>query len=473
MTGGATWRVRGLAAAAGLCAAPYAGRPLSPDEGGLLLLASQWSPGASLYGDYFVDRPPGLIALAAVADAAGGGWALRAFGIVAIVSAVLLSGAVGRLAAPTRPAAPVLAAATAALLTASPLFGGTVVNGELLGVPLLLGGIVAALRSVRGSSASTTLGWGVLAGAAGAGGALVKQSLLDVFVCTAVLLLVSRRARPVVGVALGAVATVGLAVWASSARGTDPAALWDAVVVFRREAAAVIADCATDSTARRLGTMLLALLATGAPVLVVVLGRRLPRPAAPDAVDLRWPAIATLAWEVAVVLFGGSYWLHYLMGLVPGLVLLTAAACQRPLPGRRALGTAYGVMAASTIGTLAWVAVQPIDRPEEPAISWLDAHAEPGDTAVVAFGGPNILEATGLRSPYSDLWSLPVRVHDPDLADLTELLRGEERPTWVVVAGRSLGSWGIDASTADPVLEEHYDRATSTGEWTIWREVDR
>jgi hypothetical protein len=161
------------------------------------------------------------------------------------------------------------------------------------------------------------------------------------------------------------------------------------------------------------------------------------------------------------------------MGLVPGLVLLTAAACQRPLPGRRALGAAYGVMAASTVGALVWVAMQPIDRPEQPAIDWLDAHAAPGDTAVVAFGGPNILEATGLHSPYADLWSLPVRVHDPALVDLTALLRSEERPTWVVVAGASLGSWGIDATIADQVLADHYDRATSTGEWAIWREVIR
>ena len=91
-----------LAAVAGLCWLPYAGRRLSPDEGGLLLLASQWSPGSSLYGDYFVDRPPGLIALAAVADAAGGGWAFRALGILAVVSTVLLSGLLGRIAAPDR-----------------------------------------------------------------------------------------------------------------------------------------------------------------------------------------------------------------------------------------------------------------------------------------------------------------------------------------------------------------------------------
>ena len=470
-------QVVALAAAAGLCLVPFAGRALSPDEGGLLLLAGQWTPGSSLYGDYFVDRPPGLIGLAAVADVAGGDWAFRALGILAVVVTVLLSGALGRLAAPRLPSAPVLTAATAALLTVTPLFGGTVVNGELLGLPFLVGGVVAALCATRSQSARAALWWGVLAGVSGACGALVKQSLLDVFVFTVVLLLVSRRVRPVVGVAIGAVATVAVAVWAAAARGTDPGELWDAVVVFRQQAASVIASSATGTTPRRLAGLLLALLATGAPVLAVVLARRLPTRADPDETrgqipDLRWPALATLAWELAVVLLGGSYWLHYLMGLIPGLVLLTAAACQRPLPGRRALRTAYALMTLSTVAALVWVLVHPIQRPETPAVAWLDDHARAGDTALVAFGAPNILRATGLRSPYPDLWSLPVRVHDPELHHLTALLEDDaDRPTWIVVAGRSLASWGIDGRVADRVLAEHYVRETTAGDWTIYRET--
>ena len=40
---------------------PFLARPLSPDEGGFLLVASQWEPGTSLYGHYWVDRPPLLM----------------------------------------------------------------------------------------------------------------------------------------------------------------------------------------------------------------------------------------------------------------------------------------------------------------------------------------------------------------------------------------------------------------------------
>ncbi len=461
-------RVAALALAAGVVWLPFAGRTLSPDEGGLLILAHQWSPGTSVYGDYFVDRPPLLIALVGLAD---GAWSLRLIGIAALVITVLLAGVVGRLAAPGVPLAPVLPAATAAILAASPLFGGTVVNGELLALPFLVGGLAATVAAFRADTPWPALGWGLLAGAAGACGALVKQSQIDVFVCAAVLLLTRRRLRPFLGVVVGALATVAVAVWLASLKGTSSSELWDAVVVFRGQAASVIAAYATDSTYRRLAGVLLALVATGAPVLAAVLARPLVR-RADHTPDLRWPALATLAWELAVVLLGGSYWLHYLLGLIPGLVLLTAAAVQRPLPGRRALRIAYGVAAASTVITLTVAAVHPVDRAEEPAIAWLADHAEPGDTGVVAFGAPNILEATGLVSPYPDLWSLPVRVHDPDLADLTALLDAEDRPTWLVVAGTSLGTWGVDATTADRALAEHYEVATTAGDWTIYRESE-
>jgi hypothetical protein len=438
---------------AGLVWLPFAGRSLSPDEGGLLMLGGQWSAGSSLYGDYFVDRPPLLIAVFSLADQLGGTpWSLRLIGVLAVVATVLLAGTVGRAAS----VSPVLPALTAAVLVSTPLFGSTVVNGELLGLPLLVGGCAAVLMAAR---SDRWLRWALLAGVLAASGAMVKQSLLDVFVLAAVLLTMRRRWRALGIVGVGALATFAVVVWAASLRGTSPGELWDAVVVFRRQAAAVIADSATDSTTSRLNGMLLALLASGAPLLLGVLLRRARGSA------LLWPALAVLSWELVVVLAGGSYWLHYLMGLVPGLVLLTAAA-----PGvDRLLRAAYVVCAVSTAAALAWVLVQPIDRPEEPAIAWLDEHARPGDTAVVAFGGANILHDTDLTSPYPDLWSLPVRVHDPDLTALGSLLASPDRPTWLVVAGTSLGTWGVDASGADVLLHEHYEPATTAGSWTIYR----
>ena len=91
--------VAALAAAAVLCWLPFLGRTPSPDEGGLLTVAGQWAPGSSLYGDYWVDRPPLLIGLFALADGLGGALALRVMGLVAVALTVVLAGVVGRLAA--------------------------------------------------------------------------------------------------------------------------------------------------------------------------------------------------------------------------------------------------------------------------------------------------------------------------------------------------------------------------------------
>ncbi|MGB0101157.1 MAG: hypothetical protein WBP61_12835 [Nocardioides sp.] len=450
-------RVTALAVLAGALWLPFAGRSLSPDEGGLLIVGSQWAEGSSLYGDYFVDRPPLLIAVFSVADAAGGTpWVLRAIGVLAVMTTVLLAGLVGRIAAD----APVLPALTAALLVSTPLLGATVVNGELLGLPFLLGGCAAVLAAARSES---WWRWALLAGVLGACGALVKQSLLDVFVLAFVLLL-TRRRYGALGVVLGAAAaTVVLVAGFAALRGTAPGDLWDAVVVFRQEAATVIATSATASTPARLARMLLALLATGAPLLVVALARR------GRHAPLLWPAVAVLGWETLTVLAGGSYWLHYLMVLVPGLVLLTAAATQRLSRPDRLLRTAYVLAAVSTAAALAWTQFQPYERPEEPAIAWLEAHSRPGETAVVAFGGANILRETGLVSPYPELWSLPVRVHDPDLVALGALLSSSDRPTWLIVAGRSLSTWGVDGAGADRVVDERYEAATTAGGWTIYR----
>ena len=83
-----------LAASAAVLWLPTLLMPLSPDEGGFLLVASQWSPGTSLYGDYWVDRPPLLIGLFQLADLGGGALALRIIGLARVVPSVLLAGAI-------------------------------------------------------------------------------------------------------------------------------------------------------------------------------------------------------------------------------------------------------------------------------------------------------------------------------------------------------------------------------------------
>ena len=156
--------------AVGVCLGwlPFAGRSLSPDEAGYLIVGGQWTEGSSLYGDFWVDRPPVLIAIFEAADALGGAVPLRLIGALAAVLTVILSGVLGRIAAPERRSAPLLTAGTAAVCVATPLFGATVVNGELLGLPFVVAGILAYVAAAASRHQVRGFLLSLAAGAAGA-----------------------------------------------------------------------------------------------------------------------------------------------------------------------------------------------------------------------------------------------------------------------------------------------------------------
>ena len=62
-----------------------------PDEAGFLLVGQQWQPGGtSLYGSYWVDRPPLLVTIFRVASDLGGAVPLRLMGCLATVLIVVL-----------------------------------------------------------------------------------------------------------------------------------------------------------------------------------------------------------------------------------------------------------------------------------------------------------------------------------------------------------------------------------------------
>ena len=350
----------------------------------------------------------------------------------------------------------------------TPLFGSNEVDGELVAVPLVLAGLVLLLRADAQPVPAHRFAWLAAAGAAGAAAALVKQNEIDVLVFAVVGALVMLRAhgvRRVAGdlaaVAAGAVLLSGSVLLVAVWRGTDLGALWDAVVAFRLHASGVIRASAGTATADRLRHVLLAGAVSGAvalPLLVVARTGRLRRgPLRP----VLWPALAVLAWEIFSVLAGGSYWLHYLICLVPGLVL-----CAALVGSGRGLSLALartGVAYAAVVATVAtaYLLVHPeVTGSERPVDSWLSAHARPGDTAFVAYGHPDILQSTGLSSPYSGLWSLPVRVNDPRLTQLAGVLAGPHRPTWVITTSdrrtEALAGWGIDPALAQRQLDAHY-----------------
>lgn len=470
---------------------PFLRTPLESDEAGFLMVARQWESGSSLYGDYWVDRPPLLIWLFRLAAQLGTGSletdgivvpGVRLMGATASAVAVLLAGVLAaRLSTDEsrwpRRIVPLLATA----LLSSPLLGMPAANGEVLSLPFTLAGVLCVVLCSAGPPGRRTLALAAAAGAAGMAAMLVKQNMADVFVFAIVLLPLAAR-RPIdllgrmIAGAAGAVVVLAAAVGSAATRGTTPAALWDAVVVFRLQAGAVIGESSSPATTSRFILVLLCFIASGAAITLITTGFLATRTAlrhGPRGAPLPAAALAMAGWEVLGVAAGGSYWLHYLTGLVPGVVLL--ACLVRPIGRRRWVVT--GCLITTALACLvAWVVT--IGSPVSASLAtdaevahWIRTHADPDDRVVVAYGRPDIVAASGLTSPYEHLWSLPVRVRDPHLTELVRVLDGPESPRWVVVFGKGMDSWAIDADRAQAYLDEHYVQRTRIDDLRVWERV--
>ncbi|HET8716363.1 MAG TPA: hypothetical protein VFM50_01325 [Nocardioidaceae bacterium] len=515
----ARWAPLAVALAAAAAWAPALALGPSSDEGGLLLLASQWQPGTSLYGDYWVDRPPVLVMLFGLADALGGLTGLRGLGMVCVAASVLLAAALpAALAAARAPEshraadrasdgasdgstgrardrAGVLTALATAALLCSPLFGALEVDGELLAVPWVLAGCLLLLRVQRypgdrhGRRALLLL----LAGVVGSAAWLIKQDFVDVFVLGAALALATWRTRRrtlagaildlawlLAGLVLGTAAALRVA----ATHGTSPAGLWTAVVGFRLRATDVIATSASIATPERLWWLVGAFALSAAPALVVCAlrelraGPGLRRPPGPEGQHGPlpvWPLVVLLSWEVVAVGGGGSYWLHYLTGLVPGIALLVAAASTR-IATRRGAAVSRPLAWAVAAALISTTVALPLGvwrlggmRADDAAVAaYLQVYRRPGDSAVVAYGHPDILQRAGLASPYPNLWSLPVRVRDPHLRQLEQVLMVHP-PRWLITTDGGLAGWGLRAAAAERTVSAHYRPVYRTGDWTVLR----
>ena len=468
----------GLTVAAWL---PFVERPLTNDESGFLLLGQQWAHGTSLYGNYWVDRPPLLIALFAlvghvvplstsVLGPLDPG--VKLLGALASGGSVLLAAWLGDLVATDGARRRTTVSVVAAALLCSPLLGMPEADGEVLAVPFVLLGVCLLARSLLRTEGRSAVLLAVSAGAAAACAPLVKQNAVDVFVLAAAAFLAARGRVAGLGPRLlafgaGATAVLVAALAAAAARGTLPTGLWDAVVMFRLHAARVIASSATSSTPIRLSHLGLAMIASGGALVLVAGATAVLRDRARSVLAL--PALALVGWEVVGVLGGGSYWLHYLTGMVPGVVLLTAVA--RPEGRSRTVLTAtVGYVAAASVVCWTVLLTTPVAASQDAQVeTYLRAHARPTDGVVVAFGCPDIVAGSGLSSPYPELWSLPVKVRDHRLRALRRVLAGPDAPRWMVVSGTSLASWGLDVARAQRYLEQHYVEQVTYGDWHVWR----
>lgn len=449
---------------------PFLDRAPGPDESGFLLVGGQWNgAGSSLYGHYFVDRPPLLVSIFRLAATWGGITALRVIGCVAVLlivvgcarAATLISGEqAGR-----------WAALTAAALCLSPLLGGYDVNGEMLAAPFVIGGVIAVVHAVRASASAEAARWAAVAGVAGVSAILVKQNFADVavfgvvaFTLSALHADISWRRFTTLGVAAvagGASALATVAAW-TVLHGTSLRGVFDAMYPFRVRAGEVIAaGGGGHASARLAGLAMVAVTSMIVPLMGLaaldVVRRRHRDPMA-------WAVLALLLFATGSVLMGGSFWRHYLIQMIVpvSLVAGSLAADRRWLP--RSV-VALAVVSAVTVWAGSLAAPQGSD--DHAAGSAVAGAARPADTIVNLYGRADVVEASGLSSPYEHLWSLPVKTLDPRLSELDSVLVGPDAPTWLVT-GPSVRSWGLTTQATTTIIRHDYRRVDTVCGRTIY-----
>ena len=470
--------VPAVALAAFLLRLPGLTQPFSPDESGFLLVARSWSPEpGSLYGPFFVARPPELIALVRVADAVAGPYALRVLGAVCAGLVVLLAAATARLVADDL-AARWTALAVAALCV-NPLIGTVAVKSGMLALPLLMLGVWAALVALRRGAP----GWALLSGLASGLAVGLKQNYGGSLVFALVLIAASAAARQgpgenrrlgrlaaavLAGFLVPAAVTVG---WALSA-GVRLETLWYAVAGFRSDAAAVL----LGDPGTRADTLAVRALAVG---LVPVIGGFLVHLRAEWREDgpLVTAVLAMLAVDVVGVVGGGQYHQHYLFPLVVSAALCVALlARRRSGRGVAMRAVVVGAVLSSIVSIGWWAWSDATGRVEHDAARTGAAIAQaaaPGDTLTVFGGRADAQYASGLEPVYPYLWSLPMRVLDPELRELEALLAGDHAPEWLVQWASFDAGYGEHGERLREVVESRYVvHGPACGDHRVWLRAD-
>jgi hypothetical protein len=265
------------------------------------------------------------------------------------------------------------------------------------------------------------------------------------------------------------------AAWAGQHGGAS--ALAYAMFRFRAQAGDVIADRSWRAPETRLVDLVWLALGSGMLLLaaqVLFSQRRALLARSP----LVWAVTVTAGMELLGITLGASYWPHYLIGLVPMLVFATGVACRPRARSRTATRWLVLAVAAATLLTAPVAAFAMHAHRSRPYLvgRWLASSSKEGDTVVVPFTHANVIQASGLASPYPYSWSLPVRTRDPGLTLLTHTLDdGHIAPTWVV-RWDAPHSWGLDPhSSVAHALDAHYREVAVVCGRAVWlhRGLDR
>ncbi len=421
---------------------PFLSWTLGLDEGGTAYVARQWrSPGTSLYGSMWLDRPPLLLALyrLAVVDGAQG---VRVLGVAAAIAIVTAAFAIGReIAGPT---AARTAGVLAALLTGSAALDAVMTPGELLAAGPSALSVLCLLRGRRDREGR----WLALAGALAVSAALIKQSFLDAGTAGMVYALLRcrehRTLRPFGAFAGGAaLPLVSALVW-TQAMDVNLDQLVYALVGFRTDSLRVLAT-SSQSLPTRMWALVPPVAGSGLVIVLALAGTALLTTRIPR--QLRVLLAAWLGTAFLGVAAGGSYWHHYLIQLVvPAVVpacILLAAPPRRLTRAAVSAAAIVGVVMAGLPPDVVMARRGPEYGTELTTAAYLRQHARPGDTAYVLYARANVLFYDGLRTPFPYDWSLMVRAVPGARTQLRRLIASRRRPTWIV-QWHPTTQWGLD-----------------------------
>lgn len=465
---GRTWTwledrpLRGLAAALLLLALlrlPLLGFPLGHDEGGFLYVAGQWPEGgSSLYGDQWVDRPPGLLLVYLLAEELGGGHVVtRLVGLALAMVLVVAAWSAGRVLGGRHGA--VRAALVAAALGSTFALDAPGLVEEGVAATLVMAGCTLALHArYRARSTGVAAALAYSAGLLASGAFLVKQSHLEAAIFAFVLLAAHlREVIPLVVAGAAGILTplVATLVWAASAHGPGVGPLWQATIEFRRDALEVLGNTGATGTPEKYLVFVLLMVVTGVAALVGL--------ALTAGVQTRPPhsqvaaVLVVLGYGFLSLALGGSWWPQYAVQLVPAFAMVAGLVAPRGHGRKTVTFAVLSSVVALVVGVIMLLTGRGSDARDERVAEWLAQASRPGDTAFLGYGTPSVLYLAGLAAPYPYSWSLPVRVHDPDLERLVALLRGDRAPVWLVEIG-DFDWWGLDTAAFTAVRADRYRR---------------
>ena len=138
---------------------------------------------------------------------------------------------------------------------------------------------------------------------------------------------------------------------------------------------------------------------------------------------------ATVAFDAVSIYLGEGYWNHYLVELAVPLALAAGLAAERRPRAARVTG---GLVVASAAAAVLVAGPHPTPGGGNALGAAIRAVSSPHDTIVTIWGRADVTQASGLRSPYPYLWSLPARTLDPHVRLLAATLAGPAAPTWFV-----------------------------------------